>query len=323
MAPIGPPHVLRLSPIAFLVILVIMESAGRIRNRIISEKAEGRRFSSFPLALVMRNHSLLRPTVVSGALILLCCTSAVGQTAIAEIPPYYKQLIAQANVEFEFYNSGAERNRYPGEASFLLYVDHRYRFRYDTMEHHGRLHVKIRPGMQKVDCRISHKIRLPNQFDSDYRWGHWLVAHEFDHVAVSSDPRPAKLVEHLLRNLRLIHRTVDPTETVDAQFVDRIVNEEIVKRREAVQRLIQSNYDLLDEVTRHGLRPIPDREAFFRSLYTKPNLQQMQFPYLAEVSGLLTERAYRNAQLPYALEQDHNMGSPIYAAIIDFLPSFR
>jgi len=233
--------------------------------------------------------------LVSAALMLFLYATVVEETAAAEIPLYYKQLIAQGDVEFEFYDSRVERRRYPGQALFLLYVDHRYQFRYDTVEHDGNRHLKIRPGMQRVDCRVSHTIRLPDRFDSDQRWSHWLVAHEFDHVAISTDPRPVMLVEHLLHELRLIRRTVDPSEVIDTQDVDRIVDEEIVKRRDAVQCLIQSNYDLLDEITRHGVQPIPDREAFFKSLYTKPNLEQLQFPYTAEVSSLLSDRAYRNA----------------------------
>ncbi len=240
--------------------------------------------------------------LVSAVLTTLLCASAVDETAAAEIPPYFKQLIAQGSVEFEFYDSRAQWRRYPAQAVFLLYVDHRYRFRYDATEHGGSLHLRIRPGMQKVDCRVSHKIRMPDRFDSDHRWSHWLVAHEFDHVAISTDPRPVMLVEHLLRKLRLIRRTVDPRETVDTRYVARIVDHEFVKRRDAVEHLIQSNYDLLDELTRHGVRPIPDREAFFKSLYTKPNLERMQFPYTAEVSSRLSERAYRNAELLYAFQ---------------------
>ena len=253
----------------------------------------------------MRNHSALRAMLVSAVLTLLFGVAAVDHAAAAEIPPHFKQLIAQGNVEFEFYDSRAERRRYPGQALFLLYVDHRYRFRYDATEQDGSLHLKIRPGMRKVDCRISHKIRLPERFDSDDRWGHWLVAHEFDHVAISTDPRPVMLVEHLLKKLRPIRRMVEPSETLDAsetvdvQYVGRIIEEEIVKRRIAVERLIQANYDLLDELTRHGVRPIPDREAFFKSLYTKANLQKMQFPYTAEVSNLLSDRTYQNAELPH------------------------
>ncbi|HYW78612.1 MAG TPA: hypothetical protein VE890_03510 [Thermoguttaceae bacterium] len=263
----------------------------------------------------MRNHSLLRPTLVSAALTVLFCSSPVDPAAAAEIPSYYKQLIAQGNVEFEFYDPRVERRRYPGQALFLLYVDHRYQFRFDTIDHDGEQYLKIRPGMQKVECRVDHTVRLPDQFDSDHRWNHWLVAHEFDHVAISSDPRPIKLVEHLLKRLRLIRRAVDPTHSIDVQFVDRIVNEEIVKRRDSVQRLIQSNYDLLDEVTGHGMRPIPNREAFFTSLYARANLEQMQFPYTTEVSSLLSDRTYRNAKLHYEFAADHNNGSPIAASM--------
>jgi len=243
--------------------------------------------------------------LVSAVPMLLLCVLAVDRGAAAEIPPPFKQLIAQGNVEFEFYDSRAERRRYPGMALFLLYVDHHYRFRYDVTQHDGSLHLKIRPVMRKVECRISHKIRLPERFDSDDRWSHWLVAHEFDHVAISTDPRPIMLIEHLLKKLRPIRRTVElnewgkPGETVDAQYVGRIVEEQVVKRRKAVERLVQANYDLLDEITRHGVRPIPDREAFFESLYTKANLEQMRFPYAAEVSSLLSSRTYQNVERPH------------------------
>jgi hypothetical protein len=143
---------------------------------------------------------------------------------------------------------------------------------------------------------------LPERLDTDRRWNDPLLRHEFDHVAVSTDPRAALLAEHLLRKIRKLTVAIDPRQPVDSQHVDQIVLEEIGRRREAVVDLIRANYLRLDEVTRHGARPLADRESFFKSLYTESELRKSGFRYLAEAANLLGSAAYRKTPLLYVYQ---------------------
>ena len=68
---------------------------------------------------------------------------------------------------------------------------------------------------------------------------------------------------------------------------------------DAVTALLQANYRLLDDVSKHGKQRIEDRESFFRRLFTKQNLDAMQFPYLGDVLDLLERKEYQAIPLYY------------------------
>jgi len=219
------------------------------------------------------------------------------EKAAAGVPAPLQQLIDAGKVKFEFYDPLRNRPRYPGRTEFLFYVDHQYRFQHDQARRGTKSFLTIQPTMQKVTCRVEHKMILPQRLNSDDRWNDRLLRHEFDHVVISTDPRIAMLAEHLLRKIRRITVEVDPRQQVDKRYIDGVVSEEIRQRRDAVIGLIQANYQRLDDVTHHGILPLADREKFFTSLYTEENLQQADFPFAADAADLLRSRAYR-ATLP-------------------------
>ena len=163
------------------------------------------------------------------------------------------------------------------------------------------LHLKHKESGAYL-ARDRHTVRLPKYLEHRRRWNHPLVKHEFDHVAISCDPRLKMLVVHLLQNIGRIDTTVNSTATLDTRFVRELIDQEIAKRVDAAVELLNANQQQLDEVTRHGAAPIPDREAFFRSLFTKPNFDRVKFPYTGEVLDLLESDAYRKATLPYAFD---------------------
>ena len=237
-------------------------------------------------------------------LVAVAVLIAAGEYALAT-PPYFQKLIDTGNVEFEFYDPRSTRHEHRGHTQFHLHVANECSFHRRWEVNRRRQHLTITLRIVNITYRLTNTIRLPERFDSDsdWRWNHSLVRHEFDHVAMSTDPRVRMLIEHLYGGIRKIERTLPLGKKIDDRLTLDIVDEEIAPLRKAVLEALLANQNLLDDVTRHGVRPIPDRAVFFRSLFTGANLREIEFPYLVEVADLVKTRAYRDVELPYRLKE--------------------
>jgi hypothetical protein len=225
-----------------------------------------------------------------------------GYAWAADVPPYFERLIEAGNVEFEFYDPEKTPREHLGHAQFKLHVRHRSSFQFGWTIGRGVRHLTIRATISDISPRLTHTITLPKWLDSDRRWRSQLVKHEFDHVAISCGPRVMMLVERLYDGVDTIDQSVPSGTRIDNRFVEKLVNEQISSRLKAVIDVMQANQNLLDEVTRHGIRPIAEGKKFFGSLYTEPNLKEIGFPYLGEVGDILRSKAYREAELPYQVD---------------------
>ncbi|MFH1919583.1 MAG: hypothetical protein ABIP48_06865 [Planctomycetota bacterium] len=217
-----------------------------------------------------------------------------------DAPPYFERLIEAGNVSFEYHDPKTFEAGDGGVAWFDVRVRHRFRYSYrSTRQNDGRRLVVITPKIRRTTIDVRHVVTLPFSYDNPEKWKTRLVRHEFDHVAVSTDSRAYLLVEHLIHHLGTLRRTLAAGPEPEAAWLNGVIGEEINKRRDAVEELIRANYRLLDDVSRHGRRRIPDRQAFFHGLYTRENLEKMAFPYLSEAEDLLKTDKYRNAPLFY------------------------
>ena len=233
---------------------------------------------------------------------LFCRAVGGGYAPAAEIPPYFKQLIETGNVEFEFYDPSKTRREHLGHTEFNVHVRHRSSFQYSWTVRRGVRHVSIRVAVSDISHDITHTITLPERLDSDRRWNDRLVRHEFDHVAITCDPRVLILIAHLYDGVDRIDREVPAGAKIDNRFVENLINEQITLRLHAVIEAVRANQELLDRVTRHGTRPIADRKKFFGSLYTEPNLKEIGFSYLGDSRDILKSKAYLEAELPYQVD---------------------
>jgi len=223
----------------------------------------------------------------------------------ADAPPYFQRLIEAGNVAFEYHDPATFEAGDGGAAWFDVRVRHRFRYSYrSTWQSDGRRLVSITPKIRRTTIDVRHVVTLPFSYDTPEKWQTRLVRHEFDHVAVSTDPRAYLLVEHLIHHLGTLRRTLAAGPEPEGEWINGVIGEEINKRRDAVEELIRANYRLLDDVSRHGRRRIPDRQAFFHGLYTRENLEKMEFPYLVEAEDLLKTDKYRNAPLFYTDESN-------------------
>ena len=186
-----------------------------------------------------------------------------------------------------------------GKAHFYLRMTQKFGYGFSKSKKNEQWQVKVTPKNVEATVRVEHVVRLPVKYKAETVWKGRLLRHEFDHVAISLDPRPALLLEHLCRNLPPLDRTLAAGEEPSDAVYKRIINEEIDRRRDAVNELIQANYVLLDQVSKHGSIPIPKRAEFFGKLFTKENLAEQKFPYVADVLALLDSPAYQRAELRF------------------------
>ncbi|WP_339910694.1 hypothetical protein [Symmachiella dynata] len=212
-------------------------------------------------------------------------------------PPQFKTLVNASDIEFDFYDPTVEPDRYPGRALFSLDVRTRFLYEYQVVRRRARRYVVIRPKIQKIQWKLKHTIRLPKSYDDPTMWDTVLLLHELDHVAISSDPRLRMLLERTLFSVKRIERPMTQGGALNEAAIQKIINDEFIKRRDAVVDLATKNYKLLDKVSAHGARNIPDRDAFFRKLYSKESLDEAGFPYLGDVVDLLNDAKYEKAKL--------------------------
>lgn len=182
-----------------------------------------------------------------------------------------------------------------------FHIQLRYSFKYDLTktQKNGRWQVKLTITQLDSKIELTHLIRLPASFKSPDVWRLRTLRHEFDHVAVSLDPRAILLLKHLLTNLPEIERTLEAKEAPTNELLNKLIDDEIAKRREAVVELMRQNNRRLDKIGTHGAQVVPDRANFFATLYTKENLAEMKFSFIEQVLDLLETPEYREADLPF------------------------
>ena len=214
-------------------------------------------------------------------------------------PDEVKKLIEEGKVKVEYDSKGEFAKSGRGWADFHLQEDRKYRFDLIKNKRQGRWQLKILVNQVEEKIVLTHIVRMPAQKKSPDIWTSWLLRHEFDHVAVSLDPRPKMLLVYLLKTLPPIERTLDVGEEPTNEVINRLINEQFDKRAKSVRDLMIRNNQTLDNISHHGTTPVPKRADFFRSLYTKDNLAEAKFPYLDSVLKLIDSEKYQKAELRY------------------------
>ena len=222
-----------------------------------------------------------------------------------DAPQELKRLMDEGKVKVVYDSDPKFVQAARGWADFQVDLQYTFKFNLTKTRKNGRWQVKLAITKLVPKLELTHLIRLPVSFKSPTVWKNRILRHEFDHVAVSLDPRAKLLLQHLLKKLRIIERTLEPNEEPSEEILGKLVEDEIKKRREAVVELMRQNNMLLDKVGAHGAQSVPDRAAFFEKLYSKEHLADQNFPFVDQVLDLLEKPEYRNAELPF-LRRDPN-----------------
>jgi len=205
-------------------------------------------------------------------------------------PNRYRSLIRDGETTITFVSD------FPGSVAktdFFLNLDWSYDYRYAIQTTEGITEVSVTPLNVKLMPRLRHVIRMPVALYREEVWESRLLGHEFDHVAVSLDPRPRALLVHLCSELPTSRFSMDGQEKPSDKQMREGINHEIQRRQSAILDLLRANYVALDKVSQNGRSAMQDRKDFFESLYTQQNLEATEFPFRKEVVSLLESESYR------------------------------
>lgn len=173
--------------------------------------------------------------------------------------------------------------------SFSLAYRMRYRMNELSKDDQGKPRVHIAVSFFDVEVSPSHRILLSKDYRPNKPWESTLLQHEFDHVAISCDPRMLQM----LRSLEGKRSTLVVTPEEASRPSEAWANAEIEKSTKTFQRsienLVQAYYVRLDDASSHGLRVIDDRKRFFTQLYSVEDLEKMHFAYVDDVRKLVDQ----------------------------------
>lgn len=232
------------------------------------------------------------------AFLVLPLSMLIAHSAIA-VPPYFEELIQAGNVKFKFYDPDSVSRKFPGDVQFQFNIQFEFDYRYRAGADGRGPRWIVEPTFTSVRRVVEHTVNLPNNLNNARRWSHPLTQHEFDHIAISMDPRILVLFKHIISKIKTIETELSTDERPDPDELDRIISRQASKRRKAVADLVQTNYLLLDSVSDHGKKTIDRREAFFMSLCSKANLDYARFPYTADALDLVGTEAYLAMKPPF------------------------
>jgi hypothetical protein len=241
-----------------------------------------------------------------------CCTLLAISILIAdgtalriladELPPApadVQAMLDAGQVKLEFYSPQSNPRRFVGETKYDYSFRHSFEADYEPERGGGRTTVKIRLKNVDVSAQQTHILYLPEDKRGPGLWEDPLTRHEFDHVAISIDPRIQRLLQAVFQSVEKLELPLPPGEELTAAWVNREVDELFDARGHAVYKVVSFNNLLLDRITQHGTQAIENREAFFQRLYTKPNLDEADFALTGEVLELLKSEAYRQLEPHY------------------------
>ncbi|MCY2975555.1 MAG: hypothetical protein NTW52_12910 [Planctomycetota bacterium] len=130
---------------------------------------------------------------------------------------------------------------------------------------------------------LEHEIKLSTNYKPEKPWESRLLLHEMDHVAISTDPRLIKILKSLLQAPAKLTIDLSTNANQDATTITQAIEDLQQARRVAVQMIVQKYYERLDAQSNNGLDDIDQRNEFFMGLYSKEDLESLEFPYLKEI----------------------------------------
>lgn len=211
-----------------------------------------------------------------------------------DLPEELAELIEAGAVAIDFYRQRRSDQRYDGETRFKLNLSYRFRsyarlLQTDRQSGVSRFNVSLRFRGVKVDLR--NEMLLPEYLDGD--WDSRLTLHEFDHVRLNANPRIRELALKLLESINRIVVDVPVGRQPNEQDIQKALEPKIQAIVDAMTGLVQSQNDLLDQITSHGVNSEPLEPNFFKRAFSEPMLEELEFEFLDEVRTLVRSARYQ------------------------------
>jgi hypothetical protein len=245
-------------------------------------------------------------------LVLVCASSPIRATAAEDAaltselassaPPEFKRLIERGKVQFVFDDNRLKSISKHGLTQFHFDINQTFNCRINPTRAGNKSATRISVAITDFKFQISHTVTLRTTKDKENWWNDRILLHEFDHVAISTDPRVSQLVRSLVGTSFTFVAESDSGQSKPSQDeVLALVRAELNKRRNAIQDCVQKNYDLLDGVSGSGTRAIQERNKFFEQLFMRDNLLKNDFNIGEDVKKLIASPKYKKIAGHYDL----------------------
>jgi hypothetical protein len=209
-------------------------------------------------------------------------------------PADIQAMIDAGQVKLAFYNPQTNPRRFLGETKYDYNFRHSFQADYEPVLVKGKTtSIKARLKNVTVTAKHTHTMHLPESRRGPGLWDDTLTLHEFDHVALSIDPRIKKLLEAVLLAVEEVRFPLPAGQEFSTDWLNIEIDKLLTARGQTVYALVTYNNRRLDQLTDHGTQPIPNRDAYFKRLYTKPNLDEAGFPLTGELLEFLKSESYQ------------------------------
>lgn len=163
---------------------------------------------------------------------------------------------------------------------FKFVVAYDFQYRHQSLGYDRETNTwqsKIAAWMDQPKIKIEHEICLKSDFQPAAPWESKLLLHEFDHVAVSSDPRILKIMKWVLQQRReWTGKWVQPNPPSE-QDIRIAILDSITTEVKALEKLVQMQYDILDKESLQGTVEIEARTSFFKGLYSIEGIEKCKY----------------------------------------------
>lgn len=199
---------------------------------------------------------------------------------LADAPGEFVRLIDRGNVKLVVDDDRIRNEGKTALTVFQFVIDYDFKFRHQLLGYDKQSQVwqaKISAWMDKPKVKLDHKICIQSTFAPLSPWESKLLRHEFDHVAISTDPRLIKIIKRVLQQRRKWVAKWEQVAAPTEQDIRKNILETIVSEVTSLERLVQSQYDFLDKESYQGLSNISNRTDFFKRLYSVAGLDQCKY----------------------------------------------
>ena len=203
--------------------------------------------------------------------------SAKPHPWLAEAPGEFVRLIDRGNVNIVVDDDRVRKAAKSALTVFQFSVEYDFRFRHQLIGYDREANVwqaRIVAWMDQPKIKLEHKVCVQSNFTPTLPWEAKLLRHEFDHVAISTDPRFVKIIRRTLQQRRQWNEKWEQSSAPTERDVRDRILAAMKAEVQLLEKLVQCQYDLLDQESAQGLSAIGSRKEFFSGLYAVEGLER-------------------------------------------------
>ena len=230
--------------------------------------------------------------------------ASVPHPWLATIPPDLARLVAVGQVSIAVDEEAVQAARRSALTLFQFSIAYRMQYRLSRLSSSSSQADRVQLSVRFFDLRtdLVHRILLSEKYRPSQPWVSPLLQHEFDHVAISSDPRLLAMIQSLADERQQWTVEVAAKTSVDRPWVEDQIRKYVAEYQRSLEELVNSYYQQLDLASNQGQQLIGDRSQFFLNLYAEKGLEASPFASsparVRAVKAVPVEEVRRHYRLP-------------------------